>query len=80
MKINYTLWRGEDCTKIDIVVDYDYQPFEDAEPYGDPPYPGCDEEVTITEATCDGKVIELDQEELKEIEKTILRRLHDEND
>jgi len=66
------LW-ATDCV-VDIVCHLDYDAAEDAEPYGDAPYPGSPESITLGAAyVCGVDILPLlSEKQINEIEEAAL--------
>ena len=65
--------------EVEVQVDYDFSPPEEAVMYGDDAYPGCSEDITINSVMCDGidllpiltaSEIERVKSEISELENT----------
>jgi hypothetical protein len=64
---------------VDLVVEYDYQPAEAAQHYGDAPYPGCPEYVEVTSVKVgDSDIYELlDASVIEALESEVLEDRYD---
>lgn len=72
------LYSNDEHDDIPMVISYDYQPYESTNfsPQSGDGYPGCDEQVVITQVTVYGLEIALTQELGSELEDICLEREH----